>query len=77
MSAPRRVRLGAVSYLNARPLTYGLNRDDLFELDYGVPSACADDLAAGRIDVGLIPAVEYVRRSGSCPAWPSAPRARS
>ena len=62
MSAPRRVRLGAVSYLNARPLTYGLNQDDLFELGYGVPSACADDLAAGRIDVGLIPAVEYVRR---------------
>ena len=62
MSAPRRVHLGAVSYLNSRPLTYGLDQDDLFELDYGVPSACAEDLAAGRIDVGLIPTVEYARQ---------------
>ena len=64
MSAPRRVRLGAVSYLNARPLTYGLDRDDLFELAYGVPSAGAADLAAGRIDVGLIPTVEYAGGAG-------------
>ena len=62
MSAPRRVRLGAVSYLNSRPLTYGLDQDDLFRVDYGVPSACAEDLAAGRIDVGMIPIVEYARR---------------
>lgn len=62
MSAHRRVRLGAVSYLNSRPLTYGLDQDDLFEVDYGVPSACADRLASGRLDVGLIPTVEYARR---------------
>lgn len=63
MNAPRRVRLGAVSYLNSRPLTYGLGQDDLFEVHYGVPSACAEDLAAGRIDVGMIPIVEYARRA--------------
>ncbi len=63
MNAPRRVRLGAVSYLNSRPLTYGLDQDDLFEVHYAVPSACAEDLAAGRIDVGMIPIVEYARRS--------------
>ncbi len=66
MSAPRTpVRLGAVSYLNARPLTAtltgdgvrGLGRD--FELSYHVPSACSTELAAGRIDVGLIPAIAY------------------
>ena len=62
MSAHRRVRLGAVSYLNSRPLTYGLDQDDLFEVDYDVPSACADRLASGRLDVGLIPTVEYARR---------------
>ena len=63
MSAPRRVRLGAVSYLNSRPLTYGLDQDDLFEVNYGVPSACAGDLAAGRSDLGMIPIVEYARRT--------------
>ena len=62
MSAPRRVRLGAVSYLNSRPLTCGLDRDDLFDLGHGVPSACAGNLAAGGIDLGMIPAVEYARQ---------------
>lgn len=63
MSAPRRVRLGAVSYLNSRPLTCGLDRDDLFDLGHGVPSACAGNLAAGGIDLGMIPAVEYARQN--------------
>ena len=65
MSAPRRVRLGAVSYLNSRPLTYGLDRDELFELAHGVPSACAEELAAGRIDLGMIPAIEYGRQDAA------------
>ena len=65
MSAPRRVRLGAVSYLNSRPLTYGLDQDDLFEVRYAVPSACAEDLAAGRINVGMIPAIEYARQEAA------------
>lgn len=56
-----RVRLGAVSYLNTRPLTYGLEGDEGFELAYDVPSACADALAAGRVDVGLIPVIEHAR----------------
>ena len=65
MSAPRRVRLGAVSYLNSRPLTYGLDRDELFELAHDVPSACAESLAAGRIDLGMIPAIEYGRQDAA------------
>ncbi|MEW6319968.1 MAG: menaquinone biosynthesis protein [Acidobacteriota bacterium] len=55
-------RLGAVSYLNARPLVYGLDRrPDLFSLRFDVPSQCAALLHEGRVDVGLIPAVEYLR----------------
>lgn len=61
---PARVRLGAVSYLNTRPLTHGLDTDAHFELAYHVPSACADALAAGDIDVGLIPVIEYARAEG-------------
>ena len=56
------LRLGAVSYLNARPLTFFLEQiQTSFEIDYSVPSRCAADLHAGRIDLGLIPSIEYAR----------------
>ena len=56
------MRLGAVSYLNARPLTFFLEQiRSSFEIDYSVPSRCAADLHAGRIDLGLIPSIEYAR----------------
>ena len=56
-----RVRLGAVSYLNARPLVYGLEREPRFDLRYDIPSECAKLLHAHSIDVGLIPSIEYLR----------------
>jgi chorismate dehydratase len=56
------VRLGAVSYLNTKPLVYGLEaRADLFSIRFDVPAQCAALLHEGRIDVGLIPAIEYLR----------------
>lgn len=58
----RPARLGAVDYLNARPLVYGLElRTDLFVLRFDVPSKCAALLHEGSIDVGMIPSIEYVR----------------
>jgi len=58
----RKVRLGAVGYLNARPLVYGLDkRGDLFDLRFDVPSMCATLLHAGEIDLGMIPSIEYLR----------------
>jgi chorismate dehydratase len=60
----RVVRLGAVNYLNARPLVYGLElRSVLFSLRFDVPSTCAALLHAGEIDVGMIPSIEYLRGS--------------
>jgi chorismate dehydratase len=59
--SPTRLRLGAVSYLNARPLVYGLDRKPRFDLRYDVPSECARLLHEGSIDVGLIPSIEYLR----------------
>ena len=56
-----RIRLGAVDYLNARPLVYGLERSDVFDLRFDAPSKCAELLHAGEIDVGMIPAIEYCR----------------
>ena len=56
------VRLGAVSYLNTKPLVHGLDaRADLFEVRFDVPAQCAALLHEGRIDLGLIPAIEYLR----------------
>ena len=61
MSATGRVRLGAVGYLNARPLVYGLERLPRFDLRYDTPTECANLLHANTIDVGLIPSIEYLR----------------
>jgi len=59
MSAP--VRVSAVSFLNARPLVHGLERHrDLFTVEFDLPSACAARLHAGAVDLGLIPAIEYL-----------------
>jgi chorismate dehydratase len=57
------VRLGAVGYLNARPLVFGLDGSARFAIRYDVPSECARLLHAGEIDVGLIPSIEYLRDS--------------
>jgi chorismate dehydratase len=56
-----RIRLGAVGYLNARPLVYGLENHPRFELRYDLPSECARLLHAHETDVGLIPSIEYLR----------------
>jgi chorismate dehydratase len=55
------IRLGAVTYLNARPLVYGLQHSDRFEIRYDIPSECARLLHAHEIDLGLIPSIEYLR----------------
>lgn len=60
-----RLKIGAVNYLNSKPLIEGLDElvspwGDL-RLDY--PSRLADDLTAGRLDVALIPSIEYFRGS--------------
>jgi chorismate dehydratase len=59
---PKKIRVGAVSYLNTKPLIEGLPRfAPNAELVLDVPSRLADLLAAGDLDVGLIPVVEYFR----------------
>lgn len=56
------LRLGAVSYLNTKPLVYGLEAiPDQFEVRFDVPAKCATLLHEGSVDLGLIPAIEYLR----------------
>jgi chorismate dehydratase len=56
--------LGAVSYLNTRPLVHGLDAHPEVLLRFDVPARCADLLAGGLVDLGLIPAYEYARHGG-------------
>jgi chorismate dehydratase len=58
------VRLGAVSYLNVRPLVYGLTERADVSLRFDVPSECARLLAAGEIDLGMVPSITYLDRPG-------------
>lgn len=56
MSQP--VRIGASSFLNSRPLLYGLGRGPAqtrIQLEHSSPSECARRLAEGEVDVGLLP----------------------
>ena len=53
------MRVGAVSYLNTKPLVYGLAESaPQIELVFDLPSRLADRLARGQLDVALIPSVE-------------------
>ena len=56
-----RPKIGAVSYLNTKPLVEGL-ADDAAEYDvvFDLPSRLADRLADGELDVALIPVIEAV-----------------
>lgn len=61
---PSTVRVGAVSYLNSKPLVEDLQEllpEATVSLDY--PSRLADQLSVGTLDVALIPSVEYMRGS--------------
>src|SRR4051812_8065301 len=59
------VRLGAVDYLNVRPLVYGLDRQpNRFHLRFDVPSTCARLLDDGDIDLGMVPSIAYLSRPG-------------
>jgi chorismate dehydratase len=60
MASP--VRLGAVRYLNAKPLYHRLSEfAPNVAVTMEVPSRLAEQLAAGELDVALIPSVEYLR----------------
>jgi chorismate dehydratase len=56
------IRVGAVNYLNTKPLIYDLTElAPQVELLLDVPSRLADLLGDGSLDVALIPVIEYFR----------------
>ena len=58
----------AVSYLNTVPLVWGLQHSpdpilrEAFDLRFALPSACADQLASGQADIGIVPVIEMARQ---------------
>lgn len=60
-----RPRVCAVSFLNTTPLVWGMlhgPQRGLFDLDFRVPAACADRVASGAADIGIIPSFELTRQ---------------
>lgn len=61
----RRIQIGAVTYLNTKPLIHQLEQiAPEADLILDLPSRLADQLAQGMLDVALIPIVEVFRGSG-------------
>jgi chorismate dehydratase len=60
-------RVSVVHYLNTVPLVWGLLRGEQrgkFELHFTSPARCADAVAEGRAEVGIIPSIELQRVPG-------------
>jgi len=62
LQTSNRLRVAAIDFLNPAPLMWDFEHPPLdaslaerYELHYTQPSLCADDLLAGRADLGLIP----------------------
>ena len=56
----KKFRVGAVSYMNTKPLVWGLEeRQDLVDLFFEVPSKLSQMFECGMLDIALLPAVSY------------------
>lgn len=62
--ANKTLRLGSVSFLNAKPLIWGLDDDPAIELHLDVPSRLLDGLRTGQFEVALVPVIDYQRMPG-------------
>src|SRR5947209_9190275 len=58
----QRLRVSAISFLNTAPLMWDFDHGPLrreYEVDYTLPSVCAEMLSAGTADIGIIPVAAY------------------
>ena len=57
-----RLRVSAISFLNTAPLMWDFDHGELrrkYQVDYTLPSACAELLRQGMADIGIIPVAAY------------------
>ncbi|MEO7145089.1 MAG: menaquinone biosynthesis protein [Bryobacteraceae bacterium] len=63
--SPTKPRVCAVSYLNTVPLVWGMlhgPQRDFFDLSFALPAVCADRLAGGSADIGIVPVAHLLRQ---------------
>ena len=63
-----KAKISIVRYLNSIPLAWGILEGPQaagFDPVLSTPAECADQLAQGRVDIGIIPSIEFQRIAGS------------
>jgi chorismate dehydratase len=63
-----KTKISIVKYLNSVPLAWGVlqgRQAEVFDPVLHTPAECADQLQQGKVDVGLIPSIEFQRIAGS------------
>ncbi len=63
-----KAKISIVKYLNSIPLAWGIlegPQSELFEPFLHTPAECADQLQQGKVDLGLIPSIEFQRIAGT------------
>jgi chorismate dehydratase len=70
-SPPSRLRIAAINFLNPAPLMWDFEHEPLqselalrYRIDRMTPAACADRLAAGTADIGLVPIAALATNPG-------------
>jgi chorismate dehydratase len=58
------IRVGSVSFLNAKPLIYGLEAAGDIDLRLAVPSRLLEGFRDETLDVALLPVIDYLRMDG-------------
>jgi chorismate dehydratase len=67
-STVAKTKISIVKYLNSVPLAWGIlngPQSELFETVLHTPAECADQLRDRKVDIGLIPSIEYQRIPGT------------
>lgn len=59
------IRVGSISFLNTRPLVWGLDHWPDLHIEQDVPSRLAQGLSEGRYDVALLPVIDCQRIEGA------------
>ena len=52
------IKISAVSYLNSKPFTYGIENSGYlsnYQLEHDIPSVCGEKLLENKVDIGLVP----------------------
>ena len=55
----RTLRIGSVSFLNAKPLIWGLEGSRDLDLSLAVPSKLLSGLKSAELDIALLPVIDY------------------